>query len=84
LGDKQEVIVDPITHKETTCVVFKCKLNINNETFDVRPKGTVAHRASLYKNIKNLVGQPLTVRYQELSIDKKPIFPVGLAVRNYE
>lgn len=84
LGDKQEVITDPQTGKDVVCVVFKCKLNINDDTFDVRPKGTVAHRAALHKNIKKLIGQPLTIRYQELSIDKKPIFPVGLAVRNYE
>jgi hypothetical protein len=88
VGGEAEVIVDPITRVETKAVVFTCllsELNGSGITFNVRPKGSVAYRASLYKNLHKLIGQKLTVRYQELSRDDlKPIFPVGLSVRDYE
>jgi len=88
VGGEAEVIVDPATKLETKAVVFTCllgKLDASGATFNVRPRGTVAYRASLYKNLKKLIGLPLTVRYQELSRDDlKPIFPVGIAIRDYE
>ena len=97
LGDKQEVITDPVTHKEVTCVVFKCfspyvpaEADEKFKTFDVRPKGTVADRAKWYQEIDQIVGKELTVRYQELSTETTdkpgglPIFPVGIVVCDYE
>lgn len=83
-GGKAEVIVDPITHAEVGAVVFKCRIKGNGLTFDVRPKGSVAERVKMLQDLNNLIGKLLTVRYQELSEDGKPIFPVGLAVRDYE
>jgi len=64
-------------------VVFEVK-NEEGKTFSVRPKGTREARAEWYKDIKNLIGKELTVRYQNLSEDSIPIFPVGIAVRDYE
>lgn len=83
-GGKAEVIVDPVTHVEVGAVVFKCRIKGNGLTFDVRPKGSVAERVKMFQDLDNLIGKQLTVRYQELSEDGKPIFPVGLAVRDYE
>lgn len=55
----------------------------NGQTFNCRPEGTQENRADLYKNRKKLIGKYLTVRYQELSKDGIPIFPVGVAIREW-
>lgn len=49
--------------------------------FNCRPEGTQRNRAELYDSREELVGKFLTVRYQELSRDGIPIFPVGVSVR---
>jgi len=51
--------------------------------FNCRPEGTQSNRAELYINRKELVGKFLTVRYQELSRDGIPIFPVGVSIRDH-
>jgi len=66
------------------CVTFICQNPKNGETFDVRPRGTVEMRREWFKDLDNIVGKRLTVRYQELSEGLQPIFPVGLAIRDYE
>jgi len=55
----------------------------NGQTFNCRPEGTQENRADLFKNRRKLVGEYLTVRYQELSRDGVPIFPVGVAIRSW-
>lgn len=65
------------------CIVFECTTK-SGETFNVRPRGTVPMRREMFKNLKSLIGKELTVRYQELSEGGTPIFPVGIAVRDYE
>lgn len=68
-------------------VVFRVKDKKGNE-FSVRPRGTRELRAEWWKNIDKLKGKNLTVRYQNLSKDGIPIFPVGVSVecsvRDYE
>jgi ATP-dependent DNA ligase len=49
--------------------------------FNCRPEGSQENRAELFKNRKELIGKYLTVRYQELSRDGVPIFPVGVSIR---
>jgi hypothetical protein len=49
-----------------------------------RPRGTVKRRQEMFDGLHHLIGKLLTVRYQELSEDGIPIFPVGVAVRDYE
>jgi len=49
-----------------------------------RPRGTVERRQEMFDGLHRLIGKLLTVRYQELSEDGIPIFPVGVAVRDYE
>lgn len=64
-------------------VVFVCKTSDGKE-FRVRPKGTMEQRTEWMDMIDQLVGKSLTVRFQELSEDNVPIFPVGLVIRDYE
>ena len=54
------------------------------KTFRVRPRGTQESRRELFENGSEYVGQQLTVRYQELTDDGVPRFPVGIAIRDYE
>jgi DNA ligase-1 len=69
--------------RESGLVVFRCVTGGGLE-FDVRPKGTHEVRAEIFKNLNKYIGKSLTVRYQELTDDGRPRFPVGIAVRDYE
>lgn len=64
-------------------VVFEVKTK-SGKVFSVRPKGTREERTEWLSDIKNIIGKELTVRYQNLSEDGIPIFPVGVAIRDYE
>ena len=68
---------------ETGCVIWQCETP-NSQTFWVRPQGTREEREVLYTNGSKYIGSKLTVRYQELTDDGIPRFPVGLCVRDYE
>jgi DNA ligase-1 len=65
------------------CIVFECETE-DGKTFFVRPKGDVASRARMFDDLDKLIGKDLTVRYGEKSEDNIPIFPVGIAIRDYE
>jgi DNA ligase-1 len=71
--------------RETGAIIYVCKvkspLNNHNGEFAVRPKGTIEDRIQLMKDSKKLIGKKLTVRYQELTEDGIPSFPIGIAVR---
>ena len=41
-------------------------------------------RKALFKYGRDYIGEMLTVRYQELTDDGVPRFPVGIAIRDYE
>ena len=80
--DEEYEIVD-FTHGtsiELECIVFVCKTK-DGQTFSVRPVGTHEERKTMYKNGATYVGKLLTVKYQELSNDGVPRFPVGLHIR---
>jgi DNA ligase-1 len=64
-------------------VVFEVKTK-EGKVFSVRPKGTREERTEWLNDMKNIKGKELTVRYQNLSEDGIPIFPVGIAIRDYE
>jgi len=68
--------------KELECAIFILKCN--RGTFNARPIGNTEYRKKLFKDKNNLIGKKLTVRYQELSVEGIPRFPVGLIVRDYE
>lgn len=64
-------------------VVWHC-VNKDGKPFKVRPRGSEKERAYWFQNGKKFIGETLTVRYQELSPDGIPRFPVGVALRTYE
>lgn len=64
-------------------VVYTC-VTESGKTFDVRPEGTREERREMFLNLANDLGKHLTVRYQELTKDGIPQFPVGVVVRDYE
>jgi len=71
------------TGNEAGCVIWECETP-DGQTFRVRPRGTQEARREHFENGSEYVGQQLTVRYQELTDDGVPRFPVGIAVRDYE
>jgi DNA ligase-1 len=73
----------PSTGTEVDCVIFTVK-NKNGQTFAVRPRGSFEQRKQWMGNIKHLIGKSLTVRFQELTDDGLPRFPVGIGIRDYE
>lgn len=56
----------------------------NGLTFNAVPEGNDEYRRGLWTNRKKLIGQMWTVRYQTLSREGKPIFPVAVAPRAKE
>lgn len=64
-------------------VIWICK-NEEGRTFRVRPVGTREVRKKMYTQREQYFGKKLTVKFQELTPDKIPRFPVGLAIRDYE
>ena len=69
--------------QEEGCVLWVCKTP-EGKIFNCRPRGTREDRADLYLNGDKYVGKKLTVRFQELTDDKVPRFPVGITFRDYE
>lgn len=69
---------------EKGLVIWVCETK-DKKTFHVRPRGTHEERGALFdKYAEDFIGKPLTVRYQELTDDGIPRFPVGIAFRDYE
>jgi len=64
-------------------VVWICE-TAKGQRFKCRPKGTQADRRDKYRNRQKYFGKMLTVKYQELTNDGIPRFPVGIAIRDYE
>jgi len=62
--------------------IFECRAT-TTETFTVVPEGDMDYRRDLYRNREEILSTTkyLTVRYQELSKDGVPIFPVGVSLR---
>jgi len=68
---------------EQGAIIYQVRDQRGNE-FTVRPRGTIEKRRELYENREELMGLKLTIRFQELTKDGVPRFPVGVAIRNYE
>lgn len=83
--DEEYIIVGgkEATGNDAGTVVFECKTK-EEKTFAVRPKGSRELRREWLTDLDKIIGKPLTVRYQELSEDGVPIFPVGIEMRDYE
>jgi ATP-dependent DNA ligase len=71
---------------EKGCVIWICEVpgTKPRAQFSVRPRGSHEERAEAYKTAKSQIGNKLTVRFQELTDDGIPRFPVGIAIRTYE
>ncbi|MBC8437162.1 hypothetical protein H8D85_02440 [bacterium] len=73
------------TGVEEGCVIWECESNeLEVPNFWVRPRGDHASRKALYTHADDSLGKLLTVRFQELTTDGIPRFPVGIAMRDYE
>jgi DNA ligase-1 len=83
--DKEFIIVGAHegSGEDAGTVIFEVKTK-SGKIFSVRPKGTRKERREWLENIENIIGKELTVRYQNLSEEGIPIFPVGIAIRDYE
>ena len=84
LDDEYEIVgYTEGTGTDKGCVIWECKTD-NDQRFSVRPRGTVLERQGYFQNGDDWIGSKLTVRYQELTDDGIPRFPVGITIRNYE
>lgn len=68
---------------EQDCIIWVCKAKNGNKFF-VRPVGSREERMEQFKSGNKSVGKMLTVKYQELTNDGTPRFPVGIVVRDFE
>jgi len=84
--DAEFPIVDVVaagTGREEGAAICRCSIP-SGATFDVRLKGSMEYRREIFKDRASIIGKNLTVRYQNLSVDGIPIFPVGVGIRDYE
>ena len=65
----------------TDCAIFVCKTK-KGVTFNCAPEGTMEYKKELYGKRKKLIGKWLTIRFQELTNDLVPQFPVGVDIRD--
>lgn len=68
---------------ERGCVLWICKTP-KGQLFSCRPRGTRESRETLFVRGRDYIGKNLTVRFQELTDEGVPRFPVGIAIRDYE
>jgi len=74
----------PAKGSEEGAVVFECKTK-EGKTFKVRPRGSMEMRRQWMRDINNIIGKDLTVRYLEISSFGLPTGnTVGVCLRDYE
>ena len=84
LDDEYEVVgFEQGQGLEEGCVIWVCK-TAEEKTFHCRPRGSRESRSELFQNGADYIGKKLTVRFQELTDERIPRFPVGIAFRDYE
>ena len=69
--------------KDAGTAIFVCE-TAEGKRFNARPKGTLSTRTEYWENRNKYIGMYLTVKYQGVSVEGIPRFPVGLSVRDYE
>lgn len=72
------------THAGTPIFICITKTNTGDKTFGVTMNGPIQLRKEMFKNVTTYYHKMLTVKYQELSVDGIPRFPIGLTFRDYE
>jgi DNA ligase-1 len=75
-GTEEGSVLWVCTAKATSPVV--------DATFQVRMRGELDYKKKLYLSRKKYFGKMLTVRFQGLTDDGIPRFPVGIEIRDYE
>lgn len=65
--------------KDAGTIIFQC--SAGDKTFNVRPMGSYEERSSMYQKGDSYIGKMLTVKFQDLSEDAVPRFPVGIGIR---
>jgi DNA ligase-1 len=84
LDDEYEVVgFEQGQGLEEGCVIWVCR-TAEQKTFHCRPRGTRESRSELFQQGADYIGKKLTVRFQELTDERIPRFPVGIAFRDYE
>jgi DNA ligase-1 len=80
--DAEYKIIDVIYGfgKEAECAIFVC-VTPGGSTFECRPLGSIEHRQEILMNKKSYIGKNLKVKFQNLTDDGIPRFPVGISVR---
>lgn len=66
------------------CVIWKCKDEKTSKTFMCAPKGTVEEKREWFRTGFSYIGKKLSVKFQELTDEGLPRFPIGIAFRDYE
>ncbi len=84
IDEEFEIVgVDEGSGTDEGTAIFICKTK-DDQTFHVRPKGTLEIRREYLRKFDNILGKFLTVKFQEYSDYGIPRFPVGICVRDYE
>lgn len=83
--DEEFTIIDVVDGeaKEKGCAIFVFETK-NGRTFSARPRGTVEQRRIWFEERQSIIGQRVTIRYQNLTDEGVPRFPVAIAIRDYE
>lgn len=83
--DEEATIIDVIEGEgtEVGLALFLIRDQRKNE-FVVRPRGSFVQRKKWIDKRQNYINKKLTFRYQGLSEDQVPRFPVGIGIRDYE
>jgi len=85
--DAEYMIVDVIEGKgkDVGTPIWVCRVSAaDTRTFKARPMGTYEWRREAWENRLSYIGKMLTVKYQELTDEGIPRFPIGVGVRDYE
>ncbi len=61
-------------------VIYKC-LTSEGKVFSVRPTGNMKERSIAYENATDSIGKKYTVKFQGLTLDGIPRFPIGKGFR---
>lgn len=64
------------------CIIFVCKSNVDDTTFNVRMTGTQENRREMFRRGDKYIGKFVKVKYQGSVRGSVPRFPVALGIRD--
>jgi DNA ligase-1 len=85
--DDSEFMIIGATHGEgieQDLVIWECKNDTNDLTFETRPRGTHAERRDLLSNAESFMGASLKCLFFGRTELGLPRFPIGIAIRAEE